>query len=126
MNTLTPSARVRNLIATAVFSALTSGLGAVAAAADGTDAPTVIVKYGDLRVSSAQGATALYGRIRSAGQSVCRSFDQRDLASQALKAACINHAIAKAVTEVNEPALFAVYNADNRTPLPMTLVSQSR
>lgn len=126
MNTMTLFPRVRSLIATAVFGVLASGFSAVGAAADGTDPPTAIVKYADLNVSSVAGATALYGRIRAAAQTVCRSFDQRDLASQALKADCINHAIARAVTEVNEPALFTVYNGNHRTPLPMTLVSQSR
>lgn len=126
MNTMIHFPRLHGLIATAVFGAFASGFCAVGAAADGTDPPTAIVKYADLKVSSVPGATALYGRIRSAAQTVCRSFDQRNLAMQALKTDCINHAIARAVTEVNEPALFTVYNAKHRTPSPMTLVSQSR
>lgn len=116
--------KLRGLIATTVFSVLASSFSAVGAAADSTDAPTAIVKYEDLNVSTVPGASALYERIRAAAHTVCRDFDQRDLASQALKAACINKAIAKAVTEVNQPALFLVYNANHRTPLPMTLLSQ--
>jgi UrcA family protein len=125
MNTMTSHPRLRVFIATALCSALASGFSAVVTAADGADAPTAIVKYGDLNVSTVPGASALYGRIRSAAQTVCRFFDRRDLASQALKTDCINHAIARAVTEVNEPALFSVYNTNNRTPLQMTLLSQS-
>ena len=123
---MTSHPRLRVLIATAVYGALASGFSGVVTAAGGADAaPTAIVKYGDLNVSTVPGATALYGRIRSAAQTVCRSFDQRDLGSQTLKTDCIDHAIARAVTEVNQPALFSVYNANNRTPLPMPLLSQS-
>jgi UrcA family protein len=125
MNTMTPSARIRNLVAMAIFSALGWSFAAVCTAADSTEAPSVIVKYADLNVSTPQGAAALYGRIRWAAETVCRPLDGRDLASQSRKAACIDHAIATAVTQVNQPALFTVYNAKNKTPLPATLVSQS-
>jgi UrcA family protein len=125
MNSMTDSPRLCGLIATAAFSALALGFTPVGTAADSADVPTVIVKYADLNVSSFPGATALYGRIRSAAQTVCRSFDGRDLVSKTLMAHCINKAIARAVTEVNEPALFVVYNANNRAPLPLTLISQS-
>ncbi|MDB6107141.1 MAG: hypothetical protein JWO52_7140 [Gammaproteobacteria bacterium] len=126
MKTMIPSPRLRGLITTAVFGALASAFSAVGVAAAGADAPTLIVKYGDLDVSTAQGATALYGRIRSAAKTVCPPFDQRDLAWRVLRATCINDAIARAVTEVNQPALFMVYKANNRTPVPKTLLSQSR
>lgn len=110
MRTLTYLPRLRSLIATAAFSALASGFGGVAAAADG---PTAIVKYGDLNVSTAEGAAALYGRIRSAADHVCSSFDRPlDLDSQALKADCIRQAVASGVAAVNEPALFMVYKAN--------------
>jgi len=126
MNTLTRFPRRSGLIVTAVLGILASSLSAVCAAADSTDAPTIIVKYGDLNLSTPQGAAALYGRIRSAAETVCRHFDQRGVASQARKATCINHAISAAVTEVNEGSLFTVYNEKNKTPMPTTLLSQSR
>src|SRR5271170_4093158 len=111
MNTMTPSPRLRGLIATAIFSALASSFTAVCAAADGTDAPSVIVKYGDLNVSSPQGAAALYGRIRVAAEAVCPHLDHGDLLSKTHMNVCVNKAIAGAVTKVDQPALFAVYNA---------------
>ena len=123
MNTLTHSRPLHSLIASAVFSILTASFSVVGAAAD--PAPTVIVKYGDLNVSTVLGATALYGRIRSAAETVCGQFDNRDLAFQARKSTCINRAIASAVTQVNAPALFVVYQARNRMPLASTLVSQN-
>jgi UrcA family protein len=115
-------AGLRGLTATAVFTVLASGISAVGAAAD---PPTVIVRYGDLNVLTAEGATALYLRIRSAARHVCSSFDRPlDLNAQALKKDCISQVIAKAVTEVNSPALLLVYKANNGMPLPMTLLSQ--
>ena len=121
MRTLTYFPRLRNLIAMAAFSALASGLSAVAAAADSPHNPTTIVKYGDLNVSTAEGATALYARILSAATHVCSSFDTPlDLNSQALKADCIRQAIATGVAALNEPALFMVYKANGGTPLPRT------
>ena len=117
MRTLTYFPRLRNLIATAAFSALASGFGAVAAAADSPHTPTAIVKYGDLNVSTAEGATALYARILSAAKHVCSSFDSPlDLNSQALEADCIRQAIAKGVAALNEPALFMVSKANDGTP----------
>jgi UrcA family protein len=124
MKTMTQSRRLHGFIAAATFSALAIGFNA--ANADGTNPPTAIVKYRDLNISTVAGASALYVRIRSAAQSVCRSYDQRDLESKALKDDCISHAIAKAVTEVNEPALFTVYNAHSPKPLARTLLAQSR
>ena len=117
MNTMNTSIRLRTLCAAAVFGALASSIAALCAAAESTDTPTVIVKYGDLNVSTAEGATELYGRIRSAATHVCSSFNRPlDLNSQALKADCIGQAIANGVAAVNEPALFLVYNANGGTP----------
>jgi UrcA family protein len=126
MNTTTQSPRRQTLIAAAVLSALALGFSAVGAAADGSNPPTAIVKYRDLNISTVAGANALYSRIRWAAQNVCRSYDRRDFKSQAQKDDCISHAIASAVTQVNEPALFMVYNAHSPAPLPTALVSQSR
>jgi UrcA family protein len=126
MNTMTPSPRLRGLIATAIFSALASSFTVVCAAADSTDAPSVVVKYGDLNVSSPQGAAALYGRIRVAAEAVCPHLDHADLQSKMHMDVCVDKAIADAVTKVDQPALLAVYNAKNRTQLPANLLSQSR
>jgi len=86
----------------------------------------MIVKYGDLNLSTPQAATVLYGRIRVAAERVCRAFDGRDLAFKMYEGACVKKAIEDAVTKVHQPALFAIYNAKHGTLLPSTLVSQSR
>ena len=42
------------------------------------------------------------------------------------KARCVRDATADAVTKINQPALSAVYSANNKTSAPSGLVSQSR
>ena len=127
MNTITRATRIRGLIATAIFSALALSFAAVCAADDSTNPPSATVKYGDLNLSNPQGAAALYSRIVGAAHEVCRSFEidsRNPMFVQALNA-CVHKAIADAVTKVGQPELFAIYNAKNRQPLPMT-VAQTR
>jgi UrcA family protein len=119
------STRFRGLMATAIVSALASSFTAVCAAADSSGVLSETVKYGDLNISTSQGATALYGRIRSAAETVCRSFEGRDLVAKAGKYACVNKAISDAVSKIGQPELFTVYNAKNRTPLSANLLSQN-
>ena len=123
MNSITTSSPRRSLIAAANFSFLASGFSAVSAAADSTDAPQILVKYGDLNVSNPQGAAALYGRIRRAAESVCPHYEHSQLAFQARMDACVHKAVTDAVMTVNQPALFAEYNAKNRSPLPIILTA---
>lgn len=123
MHPITTSICLRRLIAIATFGALASSMSGVCTAANSTDAPQSTVKYGDLDVSSPQGAVALYTRIRHAADMVCRPLDDRDLASQRRMQSCIRNAITDAVTKVNEPALFAVYNAKNKKLQPIVLAA---
>jgi len=125
MKTTTSRPRARILIATAAFSAVAASLATLCAAAGPTNAPTATVNYADLNISTPYGASELYGRIRHAAQAACSPLDGRDLASQRRKAACIQRAIADAVSNVDEPALFTVYNAQNPAT-PSHLLSQRR
>jgi UrcA family protein len=124
MNTVITCNRLRGLIATAIFSALASGLAAVCAAAD-RDSHTMIVKYADLTVSDPQGAAALYGRISAVAHRVCSNLDPKNLILEAYKDDCVRETIASAVTKVNQPQLFAIYRAKNGLQVPKTLVSQN-
>jgi UrcA family protein len=123
MNTITPSTRLRGLIATAIVSAFASSFAVVCAAADSSRTVSETVKFGDLNVSNPQGAAALYGRIAAAARNVCGSYDGLNLGSRASVSACVHKAIADAVTKVGRPELFAVYNANNRQPLTLTVAS---
>jgi UrcA family protein len=125
MNTITTSASLRGFIASAMFGVLATSFATVSTAAEATEALQTIVKYGDLNVSTAQGAAALYSRIRAAAGGVCRPLDHGDLSSRVHMAACVQQAIADAVTTVDQPALSAVYNAKYRQPLPIMIAAQS-
>jgi UrcA family protein len=125
MITMTLSTALRGLVTTAIVSALASSFAAVCAAADSSDPINVIVKYGDLNVSNPQGAATLYRRVVAAADSVCGSYaiDSRDLGSRARVNACVQKAIADAVTKVGQPELLAIYNAKNRQPLPIAVAA---
>lgn len=121
MKTPTPSTGLRVLIATAIFGALAASLSAVSAA--DPNSASVTVKYADLNVASPSGARVLYERIQTAAKSACSYFWFK---TEADEARCVQNTIASTVTKVNQPALSAVYNAKNKTPLQPPLVSQGR
>jgi UrcA family protein len=122
MNAINLSHPLRGFMATAIFCALAASLGAASAAAPQTGSVSLSVKYSDLDPSSPAGAAELYHRINVAAVSACSYFWFK---SDKAEARCVRDAIANAVTNVNEPALFAIYNAANRDQLPASLVSRS-
>jgi UrcA family protein len=123
MNTLTASTSLRGLIATAIFGALAFSFSAVSAADASSKPINVNVKSADLNISSPAGARVLYERIRAAAENACSYYWFKTDADQVR---CVHDAIANTVTKVDRPALFTVYNAKNKTPLPTALVSQTR
>lgn len=119
MNTST-----RSILAATIFAALTCST-AVSFASDSPDPLQVKVKYEDLNVSSAPGATTLYNRIRVAADAVCQPLhphNAADLAGRTIFAACVQKAMSNAINEVNEPALFTVANGKTGTK-PILLAS---
>lgn len=120
MNSSSRSTGLRGLIATAIFGALAVGFSVVSAA-DPSSA-SINVKYADLNIASPSGARVLYERIRAAAQSACNYFWFK---TDADEARCVQNTIANAVTKVNQPAVFAVYNAKYKISAPSPLVSQS-
>jgi UrcA family protein len=121
MNPSTSSSGLRGPIAAAIFGVLAQSLTVVSAADPGSASRTV--KFADLNISNPSGAHKLYGRIRAAAQVVC---SYQWFATDTDKARCVRDATADAVTRINQPALFAVYNARNKTSVPSGLQSQSR
>jgi UrcA family protein len=92
--------------------ALPSALWAAAAAAavSAQEPPSVTVRYYDLNLSSSQGVTGLYQRIRGAASEVCRSFEGREpLERQMTRNDCFTHAVASAVRAVHSDALSAYH-----------------
>lgn len=124
MNTLNPST-LSSLIASALLGVLSVSWSAMSVAADASDPPQVLVKFEDLNLSNAQGATTLYRRIAAAAALVCRPQDTKSLASIGRAQSCVRKAIADAVTKVDRAELFAVYNSKSREQRPIVL-AQSR
>jgi UrcA family protein len=122
MSTNTKSRHFRGMISGAMFGVITLSFAAASPAAD-TEVFQSTVKYQELGTTGTAGAAILYSRIRSAAAAVCQPLDGRDLASKRLAGECVQRAIADAVTKVNHPALFAVYNAKTAAPKPMLLAS---
>ena len=124
MKTTTPSINLRCVIATAICGALAAGGAAVCTAADTTDGLRTIVKYGDLNISNPQGANSLYTRIRAAADEVCRPYNRRELTYRKPFSDCVHKAITDAVATVNEPVLFSVYRANNKTSQPTIVATR--
>jgi UrcA family protein len=67
--------------------------------------PSRRVSYADLDISKPAGAKVLYRRIAAAAEQVCGNEGRRDLETMTRNRACIDQAIATAVTRVNSAAL---------------------
>ena len=87
-------------------------LGSSLAMADTDETGRLVqqVKYSDLNLSNADGAKALYRRLSVAAAQVCAPL--RDVPVRASKhTACIDQAMARAVADVNAPALTEYFTA---------------
>jgi UrcA family protein len=122
MNTTT-STHLRTLVAGAILSAMAFSFATASRADDGTTPPQVIVKFGDLDVSTSQGAAALYGRIHGAAVNVCSQMYVSEKAYKWHRDACLQKVIGDAVINVNRPALSAVFASKFRVPAPMVLAA---
>lgn len=94
---------------------LSSGTFTAAAGAtpDG-DVPSVVVRFGDLDLSTQEGALVLYRRIVSAAERVCPAWNPRDLQTVSVSSACRKAAIARAVAAVPSERLAAIHAAHDK------------
>lgn len=118
MKTVSTTARVSAGITATIFGSLALCGSSVSAAADGPMLEAVVT-YSDLDLSNPQNARELYSRITAAANKVCLSnpVDGRSLAVHAWLRECAHHAVADAVIRIDQPALFAIYNSKNRSPI---------
>jgi UrcA family protein len=100
----------RSLALAGAFAALTVTATSFAAPPSGNP-PSVTVRYSDLDLSTAAGATVLYHRISAAARQVCPDSYTRDLGMLAASQRCQADAIAQAVRELNNPQLAVVHAA---------------
>jgi UrcA family protein len=96
------------------FASVACLLGAAPApAADPSGLRSETVNYRDLNLSTIEGATALYRRIRHAANSVCDEPGAGVTRYQEWKS-CYQAAIADAVAKVNSPLLTSVHGGKNK------------
>jgi UrcA family protein len=127
MNTTIQNTSLSRLTATVLFSAMALSFAALSPAQDSTGVLREKVKYSDLDISRPAGAGALYVRITMAANDVCGDQSHGDLSSKVIFNRCVHQAIANAVAEVDQPALYSVYNAKNTALKPIMLAAgQSR
>jgi UrcA family protein len=88
-----------------------------AARADSPPEPrSVTVHFEDLNTNNAHGAAALYSRIKTAAEDVCRDLTRtRSLALLSRYSQCVRSAIGAAVGQVNRP-LVTEYALIHRAP----------
>jgi UrcA family protein len=104
----------RSSFGSVAFTSVACLLGATPApAADPSGPRSVTVSYRDLNLSTIEGATALYQRLRHAANSVCDEPGTGIAHFQEWKS-CYQAAIADAVAKVNSPLLIAVSGGKNR------------
>ena len=102
--------KLKTVVACSLFATSLSTLAAVTVPATSEDdQPSRVVKFADLDLTHSQGAAVLYLRIRSAARAVCLPqynwmMELREITDQ-----CREEAIARAVANVNAPALTAYY-----------------
>lgn len=83
--------------------------GAPQESADLRDVPTKTVRYAELNLNTADGARALFRRIKFAAAEVCEPLDGRALAQHVIWQKCYERALADAVSQVNQPRVTALY-----------------
>jgi len=106
--------------------ALTSAaclLGAAPASADSSGTRSVTVSYRDLNLSTIEGATTLYHRLKVAARSVCEDSSS-GLAAYQTWQSCYRAAIADAVTKVNSPLLTTLYKGPNSPTTRTAMVNK--
>jgi UrcA family protein len=75
------------------------------AAAGASEVNTVVVRYGDLNLSSQAGIASLHKRIRNAAESVCSQLETRILGLREAYEACVDGAVADGIAAVGNPNL---------------------
>lgn len=99
-----------------VLGGLASVMAAGAASAAGLDSDElhVVVQYSAQSLATDDGVRALYQRITSAAKQVCPEIWTRDLGVQAQVWQCRNQAIARAIRQIGNSRLAALYAAHSK------------
>ena len=115
MNTATFATNSARLGRIAVLvGSLLAGSLAVAPVVSAQEAPSIVVKYSDLDLSTSDGATKLYQRINAAASMVCPYQNARELTFKAIGASCRAEAVERAVRSIHNTELAAIHDEHTR------------
>lgn len=93
-------------------------LGSALALSAAPHAEGVAVQYGDVDLSSTQGASVLYERISRAAKRVCAPPTRAGLRDLHLSEVCYQGAVSNAVNSVNANTLTALHLVKRQKALP--------
>jgi len=110
MNLVTVNLKLTALTRTALLvgCSLVSAMGVAQADAPTDNAPSLVVRYGDLDLTTDAGVQTLYRRLAVAAHEVCPFEDSKSLTQVAYNHTCRTEAIARAVHDINSPRLAAL------------------
>jgi UrcA family protein len=83
--------------------------GAAGAANPANDVPSLVVKYDGASLATESGVNDLYRRITYAAKKVCPDPSSKDLFGQRQAQECRNQAVARAIRQIDNSQLAAVY-----------------
>jgi UrcA family protein len=118
MSTVIPARAARSRFTLALLT-LTGGLacamaaGSASAANADSDVPRLVIHYSNRTLATESGVQDLYQRIVRAAREVCPD-ELPDLASHARVVKCREQAVARAIQEINNPELAALYATNSK------------
>jgi UrcA family protein len=89
-----------------------AGIGAASAATADDSAPSLTVKYDPMALQSDNGARQLYRRLEAAANELCPQFASDGHLVSSVTQQCRKQALARAVMQINNPRLVAVYRSN--------------
>jgi UrcA family protein len=116
MNTLTTHRAGMRIAMGAIAGCLLSALSAGAVnAATLDEMPSLVVKYDAQSLDTESGARTLYRHLVTASRQVCPVDTGRNLRLSAFIRICQEESVARAVQQINNPRLAAVYASSMRS-----------
>jgi UrcA family protein len=88
--------------------------GAVSAASVADDVPSLVVRYSPAALATDTGARSLYHRIVKAAEQVCPVTPGTHFIARGI-AECRAQSVARAVHQINNPRLVALYAASSKS-----------
>jgi UrcA family protein len=102
-----PRAKVALLALGALAGVMAAGLSS--AASPDRDVPSIVIHYSQSSLATDTGVNELYRRIVQAAKNVCPVPSNRDLVGLRLAEECRNQAVARAIGQIDNSQLAALY-----------------